>query len=1106
MTFPFCGLRLAIIGLLIFPHTLQAATPDTLTDSRSTLLQGIQLNDEGKYKEAIALFKTVPEGDTNYAIAINELTLSSLNDSAFADARQYALQGLELPNSPNRRSFMLMLGHAEDYLGHHNEALRWYDSLIARNPYDHQPWYEKGALYLLQDENNKAIACYKHSIMLNPNHFRSHLGIAAALLHQGRLAEAYLPLCFSLFTTGDRALGAKAMMLMDAIQDQQDEIVKHYKARDKDAMDPAFAEADEIIHSKLALTNDYTFESIMAGDATAKTLHAILEKVRYDPADSAVAMQYYLPLFSEALDKGQFDGMLLLMFSGYQIESIEKLAKKHQSDIQDFRKTLAAYSDKIAATQVFNYRQRQAAPEHYALLASDNLFVVGGIRSLNPLKWGQGQITFYKSGSLTGKGLANASGEREGEWTNYHPNGIVSSRETYRNGKPTGTGYAYRENGTPEKEYRYGLDGKVVEERDYTYNGLLESATEQHDGYAEYTAYLPDGSVEYKARLVKGKIQDPVVRVMREGNILATEIHFANGERDGVTKSYYDNGKLSDETTYRSGKREGRSVSYHANGQVHYILNYRDDKLDGPYQEFDENGKLTERGEYHKGRKTGQEESFTPDGRIYGTITYRKDRPVAYQYTDEEGHVLASGDKSSDEGLKVIKAYYANGIQMSEVPLNEEGLADGEASYFYRSGALKRKTQYRSDRREGREIEYFSNGAVRSEVYYKDGASFGMCTGYADNGAKRWQGFLDDDDRCGFWTDFYPNGKPESECFYISGKQNGPERNYHANGRLHFTRTFDKGMVTGLTQYDTNDAIISKRRFPAGNGTYQLLFPNGRPSYEVGVKNGNLDGSFATYFPDGSPREKGLMVRGRQEGDVLVYHPNGTVAVKGKMHRGRREGTWTWYDPAGQPEREMNYVGGDQEGADKMYMAGLLHTQYTYHDGDLDGREILYGDSGRIAAILIYEHDLITGYTYMGKDGKELPVTPLKGGTGHILTYYPNGQKATDYSLKQGVFTGDCMRWYGNGTLAYESHRDKTANLEGVYRRWAPNGQLVYEAAYRNGIMTGTERCWNADGALVYSSEYCDSGDKHGVYTVVDPATGKKASIRYYYGTMMQSL
>src|SRR5690349_16573108 len=92
---------------LVFSFGAAEAAVDTLVNSRTVLMQGVKLNDEKHYKEAIKAFKAVPEGDTNYAIAVNELALTSLNDSAFADARTYALKGLALPGKPSRRSFML---------------------------------------------------------------------------------------------------------------------------------------------------------------------------------------------------------------------------------------------------------------------------------------------------------------------------------------------------------------------------------------------------------------------------------------------------------------------------------------------------------------------------------------------------------------------------------------------------------------------------------------------------------------------------------------------------------------------------------------------------------------------------------------------------------------------------------------------------------------------------------------------------------------------------------------------------------------------------------------------------------------------------------------
>jgi antitoxin component YwqK of YwqJK toxin-antitoxin module/tetratricopeptide (TPR) repeat protein len=1092
------AILLAATSCISFPLFASPAA-DTLPDSRTTIMRGVQLHEEGKYKEAIALYRSVPEGDTNYVYALNESVVSALADSAYADARKWALEGLALPNRPSFRSFLLMLGHACDYMGDQKGALHYYDTLLVMNPYDHQPWYEKGAMYVRQEKYDEAISSFRRSIMLNPNHFRSHYTLGLALLRQGRLAEAYLALSFSLFATNNKSEANSSMSLLALIQQQTDEVVKAWQERDPAHSDPAFDEADAILNAKLAMSKEYKYESVLSGDMTANTLHVILEKVKYDPADTGLVMQYYVPFYRYAYENGNFDPMLLLMYMGYEIESVEKLAKKKSGDITDFRKFLSGYIDKIAATQVLNYNKRKTAPEQYALISAEEIFIVGGLDSRDPVRFKPGPIVIYNEGNYAGKGRANAKGSKEGEWIFYHPNGNVRSRETYKDGEITGEAFYYRMNGTPSSSSKYDKDGKLIEKREYTYSGVLDNITTDAGDHAVLTSYHPNGTVEYQVNMRDGAITDPLLKPVYPDGRLAKDIRLANGKRNGVTREYYSNGKLSEETEYKNDERDGKSTTYYKSGNVHYKAGYSDDKLEGPYEEYNEDGKLIERGEYHNGRKTGKMESLTPDGRVYGTITYRKDLPVAYQYTDDAGKVLSGAEKNGQ--LDRLVAYYANGNKMSELKLRD-GKANGVAKYYYLTGSLRKEVSFVDDKAEGKATEYFSGGVKRSESNFRDDKEVGPYVSYLRTGVKRLAGHVENGNRCGLWLDYYPDGTLEEEDFYVNGKLNGPEKHYRANGSLHYTRLYDKNMLIGLIEYDTLGHELRRSYFPAGNGAYTEHSENGKPKFVATLRNGLFDGPYKLYYASGAVSQSGFFRNGQDDSLVIGYHPNGIRSLTGQERNGEREGKWIFYNAAGQPDREINYLDGEQHGPEKVWVAGILHSEYNYRHGEQDGRTIFYGDSNKVAAVLFYKDGLLLGYTYPGQDGKELPMIALKNGTGRVQTTYPNGGKAADLSFVEGLFEGDATRWYSNGQQAMEQHYKQGADAEGYFRRWSPSGQKLYEALYHDDIMSGTELTWDAQGRLINSVERTVSGEYHGLSVFVDPASGKKATLQYYYGAM----
>ena len=66
----------------------------------------------------------------------------------------------------------------------------------------------------------------------------------------------------------------------------------------------------------------------------------------------------------------------------------------------------------------------------------------------------------------------------------------------------------------------------------------------------------------------------------------------ANGNRDGLWISYYENGTKWSESYYDDGSREGHSLSFFPSGQTRYIGEYKNDKKIGVWKFYDEDGEL----------------------------------------------------------------------------------------------------------------------------------------------------------------------------------------------------------------------------------------------------------------------------------------------------------------------------------------------------------------------------------------------------------------------------------------------------------------------------------------------------------------------------------
>ena len=47
---------------------------------------------------------------------------------------------------------------------------------------------------------------------------------------------------------------------------------------------------------------------------------------------------------------------------------------------------------------------------------------------------------------------------------------------------------------------------------------------------------------------------------------------FKNGKENGISKAYYENGKISDEIPYNNGKKDGTEKHYDENGSIEFEI------------------------------------------------------------------------------------------------------------------------------------------------------------------------------------------------------------------------------------------------------------------------------------------------------------------------------------------------------------------------------------------------------------------------------------------------------------------------------------------------------------------------------------------------------
>jgi len=108
-------------------------------------------------------------------------------------------------------------------------------------------------------------------------------------------------------------------------------------------------------------------------------------------------------------------------------------------------------------------------------------------------------------------------------------------------------------------------------------------------------------------------------------------------------------------------------------------------------------------------------------------------------------------------------------------------------------------------------------------------------------------------------------------------------------------------------------------------------------------------------------------------------------------------------------------------------------------------------------------------------------VNESKPYTGKLIRVYNNGQKESEFHIKDGKLSGLTMDWYPNGQKKAEQYY-KGGLKEGKWTEWYESGQKKGEEYYRNGVAYGKWTEWYENGKMK-GEEFYKDGVREGTWT-----------------------
>ncbi|MCD4772726.1 MAG: hypothetical protein K8R41_05005 [Bacteroidales bacterium] len=451
----------------------------------------------------------------------------------------------------------------------------------------------------------------------------------------------------------------------------------------------------------------------------------------------------------------------------------------------------------------------------------------------------------------------------------YHENGKISSEGFMRDGKPDGYWKTYNKS-------------TVLISEGNRKNFKLDST---------WKFYNDTGNIILEINYKKGK-KDGIRKIYREKEIINE--NFKNDIKNGLTQSFYPNGKLKRSVNFIDGLEEGICKEYTKNERIITLFYYKkgfiidkeninrfdqQNKKHGIWKYYYPDGKLKLVGKYKHGKKEGFFKEYSNVG----------DLAKAEKFTNG----IIQENVAKLKKLDVKKDYYKNG-KVKIVASYKDGVPEGirreysedgtiENSYIFKNGVIIGKGIItKKGERDGFWNEYFDNGDTKAKGNYNKDIKTGEWKYYHKNGKLEQDGNFEDNGKLtGKWRWYYKSGRLLREEFFSEGLSNSVLSEYNEHGSIITQGEYFEGLKNGFWTYKIGDnkeegEYIDGKR----NGIWKHYFNNGKKSFEGKFIDDNPNGLHTYFWDNGNKKDEGFYVMGKKDGEWVKYNYDGTVFMK----------------------------------------------------------------------------------------------------------------------------------------------------------------------------------------------------------------------------------
>lgn len=1061
--------------VLLSVFSLVAQEKIDFVDYDSVLKNVTDFSNKKEYSKVIEELNKIHKNDSIHDSVLVLKSYYQLENKDFDKALETIDLGLSLGNDGLRYSFYLNKGVAYLRSEQYQKAVEVYTKAIKEFPKNYMFFYNRGVAYEGLEKLEEAANNYKKSITLNPFYHKSHLQLGKIAYVEQKMGQALMALNMHLLLNPDGEGTSSVLSSIDISASRKNASEPTGITLSKD--DSYFEEIDLILNNGIALNPNYQINSKI-NIALNKQNHALFEQLKDFEGEDGFWSQKYVPFYKWVFDNNYFDDFTYTICYSIENPNFKKIISKNTAKISSF---IDLFYDKWTEVNQGNIELYQGKKQKVKYVFTDYVLKAIG-KSKGEVNIGAWEI-YDQEGKLSGKGIFDEEGRRQGEWLWYDPNGKISEEENYEKGKLEGAYASYHSNGNHRKKLNYkegklhGIsklyndEGALIEEKNFEKGELQGIYQSFHKIGAPYK--------DYELTYQKDKVEGSLKRYYASGELFDQAV-YKEGKIIGEENLYYQNKEKRATYNYGAdGQYQGVYTTYYNNGKIYELGNTLEGYYHGDWKIYYKNGTLKKEMTYNKGRLVGLYKEYDIDGKLYEEFEYKNDQIIAFKYYNKDGSIVKEDRKK--KGTFYYQGYSVLGNMIAEGLYDIKGGKSGIWK-FYDDGVLESKGEYKDNMLKGTYKTYFKNGKEASISFYKKDSLDGYYVSYYKNRKIKQQGWYKGDQPQGVWHRYYPDGTLKEENYYYKGKFNGAQKYYGVEGTLYKTEYYEFDKLLSEIYFRSDGKELEKLSISNLGEDYVLKTKhfNGSIYSEINYKYGVKHGKYSKYNFNGEKVAEGTYFNGKPEGSWIWYHENRQIAEKRNYKSGKIHGIKETYHETGTLKTKSVYDSGKLHGLYEEYTeTGILirSTQYVYDV--VHGERKFFSPEGDLQLIRYYHNDKLIGYSYNDTSEELKPMIPITKQTGIIKAYFDNGTVSAEMEFDKGNLVNSYKTYYKSGQVS-RSINYKDGDYHGINTYYYSDGTVQKQMQYEYDHLQG-----------MYLENYANGNTKKEVNYILDQESGE---------------